>query len=263
METKNKVIIALRVFIALGVWFVVYKGLNSLIDPVLTENFPEIVKMVTESMVVPYTLALGAVMIALIGVKPAKSNARDLSLTPLVFVVAFVIQSGISIPSMIPANILLRILGREETGIGIEEISAHPVFYVFLLLVFAPVLEEILFRKIFLDRLIPLGNIPAIAVSALLFALPHIYSQGIPQFFYTFVLGVVFAYIALRTKRIWPCMILHSLSNMYGAFLVILWPKDNIVTLLMFMGLYVIAMPLSAVLILAFNHKKIMRGIRS
>ena len=76
-----------------------------------------------------------------------------------------------------------------------------------------------LFRRLVLDRLSSLGFKGAVIVSAVLFALPHLYSQGIAQVPYTFAIGLVLAWITVKTGKLWPAVLLHSLSNIYGAYL--------------------------------------------
>ena len=102
-----------------------------------------------------------------------------------------------------------------------------------------------------------LGTKPAILLSALFFALPHIISQGPAQFFYTFVLGLSFGFVAARTKKVWPCMILHSLSNLYCGILTAVWPMDKPVFLLAYAAIYVFAVPITAIVLLVTNRRKL------
>ena len=37
--------------------------------------------------------------------------------------------------------------------------------------------------------------------------------------FYTFALGLVWAFITVRTGKLWPAIVLHSLSNVYCGLL--------------------------------------------
>ena len=151
----------------------------------------------------------------------------------------------------------------EQTGRSVniqtaEQILARPVFYCFLLLVFAPVAEEILFRKLFFDRLMVLGTKPAIILSAVFFALPHLISQGPTQVFYTFILGLSFGFVTARTRKLWPAMILHSLSNLYCGIISAVWPQDNPLFMLAYTAIYVLAVPAAAVVRLILNRRKMM-----
>lgn len=72
------------------------------------------------------------------------------------------------------------------------------------------VCEEILFRGVILNHLIPYGRGMAILSSSLLFGLMH---SNVSQFFYTTLLGVVIGYLYVRTKSIWLCMLIHFVNN--------------------------------------------------
>jgi membrane protease YdiL (CAAX protease family) len=125
--------------------------------------------------------------------------------------------------------------------------------------IFAPFFEEWLCRGMVLRGLLAHGSKPwvAIVLSALFFALPHIISQGPAQFFYTFVLGLSFGFVAARTKKVWPCMILHSLSNLYCGILTAVWPMDKPVFLLAYAAIYVFAVPITAIVLLVTNRRKL------
>lgn len=74
----------------------------------------------------------------------------------------------------------------------------------------APICEELIFRKLMLDRLRPYGDRFAVMVSALAFGLLH---GNFYQFLYAFALGCVFGYVVLRTGCVWQTMLLHALIN--------------------------------------------------
>ncbi len=82
----------------------------------------------------------------------------------------------------------------------------------FVLLVFvAPIGEEALFRGLILNgyrKRYSTGT--AILLSAAMFAVYHINPY---QFVNAFVLGIIMAWLLLRTNSIWPAMYLHALNN--------------------------------------------------
>ena len=59
----------------------------------------------------------------------------------------------------------------------------------------------------------------------------------------------------MKTGKLWPCMILHSLYNMYGCYLALLMAKTAPTTIL-FLLISVIILPIAAVLILSRENKK-------
>jgi membrane protease YdiL (CAAX protease family) len=75
----------------------------------------------------------------------------------------------------------------------------------------APIVEEMIFRKILLDKVRRFGDIPAILITGFAFGLFHL---NLSQFFYATVLGFIFAYITLRTNTVFYSIILHMMINL-------------------------------------------------
>ena len=80
--------------------------------------------------------------------------------------------------------------------------------------ILSPIIEEIIFRGIMLDKLRDYGDKTAIWVTALTFALFH---GNLSQFFYALVLGLFFAYIATKTNTIKYTVLLHIIINILGS----------------------------------------------
>jgi len=75
----------------------------------------------------------------------------------------------------------------------------------------APVAEEAFFRGyLFAGLRKYLGRVAAIALSAALFALAHVWPTSWPPIF---VLGVLFALLYEQTASIWPAVIVHGFIN--------------------------------------------------
>lgn len=257
MNTKDKVLTVVRITAGLLVWFLIYKLLDTAVDPYLKEHVPETVRLIIESMVIPYAVGFPACYLIVKSMRVQDGGCPRIKPSAGNMTKAFLIQSGLSFPVMIPFNIAFKLMGKELPGMTAETILAQPVFYCFLLLVFAPVVEEIFFRKVVLGRLTCLGSVPAVFISAALFGFPHLFSQGPAQMVYTFVLGLVWGYMALRTGKLWPSILLHSLSNIYGGLLTIVWPKDTPLGILSFAGLYMMAMPCVAIILTVLNRRQI------
>lgn len=214
---KDNVITVLRVTFAVALWFTAMFAGGKLIDPLLEGVFPDMVRIILKTMVLPYTVGLVFFFIPVFGMKKTridKDTACKVSIGKF-----FLIQTGLSFPCMVAANIACKILGLSIGGISSERLFGHPGFYIVLLLIFNPIFEELLFRKFVLECLTCLGAKGAIICSAILFAVPHLFSQGLPQMFYTFALGLVWGYVTVRTGKLLPAVILHSLSNLYCAFI--------------------------------------------
>lgn len=82
--------------------------------------------------------------------------------------------------------------------------------------VLAPIGEELIFRKIIIDRTRRYGDTVAILLSATFFALFH---GNLFQFFYAFLLGLLLGYLYTRTGNIAWSMGLHAFVNFYGGVL--------------------------------------------
>ena len=217
---KSKIITIVRVATGLICWFLIYKLYGAFVDPLLKGLLPEIARMVLMSMVVPYTLGLGAFLLVTLGM-PRVDYAAAASMKPDIGTIAkyFVIQTGVSFPVIVAMNAVMTLMGIKSRATSPEQIMAHPVFFFVLLIIFNPIFEELLFRKFVLERIGVLGTKGAVICSAIFFALPHVYSQGLPQMFFTFAIGLVYAFLTIKTGKLWPAVILHALSNIYCAYI--------------------------------------------
>ncbi|MBP5617580.1 MAG: CPBP family intramembrane metalloprotease, partial [Clostridia bacterium] len=105
-----------------------------------------------------------------------------------------------------------------HTSDRIQNVSTNvPLWAVFLFNVVIPPLgEEFLFRRCLLDRLRPYGEKSAALISAFAFALFHINAY---QFSYTLLLGLLLAYLYLKTGRLRYCSAIHAGVNLvFGVF---------------------------------------------
>ncbi len=76
--------------------------------------------------------------------------------------------------------------------------------------VVAPITEEFFYRGIIVSGFSNKGNAVAVILSSFLFALAH---GSLTLFAMPFVYGFVFALIAIKTKSIFPTIIMHSVCN--------------------------------------------------
>jgi membrane protease YdiL (CAAX protease family) len=77
----------------------------------------------------------------------------------------------------------------------------------------APVLEETIFRKILLDKVRRFGELPAILITSIAFGLFH---TNFLQLIYATALGIVFAYVTLKTNTIRYSILMHVMINLIG-----------------------------------------------
>lgn len=81
------------------------------------------------------------------------------------------------------------------------------------LVILAPILEELFFRKLLCSKLLVLGEGYAILISSVIFGLSH---GNFFQFAYTALVGAVLAFIYVKTGRLIYTIIYHALLNLLG-----------------------------------------------
>jgi len=93
------------------------------------------------------------------------------------------------------------------------------VIILFSAVILAPVVEEIIFRRVIYGFIADKVS-PAISftMTSFLFALIH---QGLSQFMSLFILALALQFIYVRTKSIYPCILLHFLQNSISVTVVI------------------------------------------
>ncbi len=83
--------------------------------------------------------------------------------------------------------------------------------------IIAPLGEELIFRKLLIDRTRPFGDGVSILVSGLLFALFH---GNLFQFFYAFLVGALLAYVYTRSGSYLWCVLMHAVINLFGSVII-------------------------------------------
>lgn len=92
--------------------------------------------------------------------------------------------------------------------------TVQPIWMTLLFSVLlAPILEEIFFRKLVCDRMLPLGELYAVIIPSAFFAVCH---GNFFQVFYTFLLGCFFSFIYVKTGKLRYTVILHVVVNFLG-----------------------------------------------
>lgn len=103
--------------------------------------------------------------------------------------------------------------GQAENAIESFAMDQSPL-KILVMVILAPLLEELLCRKLLIDGTVRYGEKLSVLISGLLFGLLH---QNLFQFFYAFALGCLFAYVYIRTGQIRYTVILHAVVNFVGA----------------------------------------------
>lgn len=166
---------------------------------------------------IPKLLAFGVLYKKYRPLKRLDSQYENKSYYPLIFIPAMFAFAmwGSNITTCI--NYILQLLfGAGEIQNVMEAIapssfSAGVVTLIFTAFV-APIFEEIIYRHLLLRSLKPIGDTPAIIISALVFGLAH---GNFDQFAYAFLSGIIFGLMAVRYDTIIPGMVLHLINNFF------------------------------------------------
>lgn len=116
--------------------------------------------------------------------------------------------------------------GSDNTARLTKVAEVAPILIVCIVL-FAPILEEIVFRRVVFGGIYTKTNFwIATLASALIFAAVH---NELEHILVYLMPGLVFSYIYYKTKRIWTPMIAHMLMN--GFVMIVTLNKDKILEL--------------------------------
>jgi uncharacterized protein len=102
--------------------------------------------------------------------------------------------------------------GLDPTGWDPDRAPAFVLNFVVTAIV-APIVEELMFRGIGFFLLEQFGQLAAIVVTAIAFALTHGIVEGLPVFF---IIGAGLAFMRSRTKSIYPPVLMHAGFNGIG-----------------------------------------------
>jgi membrane protease YdiL (CAAX protease family) len=138
------------------------------------------------------------------------------------FPATFGLGHGIALLTLLVSYLITRFIGGQTfiedllrpTVIEPSVNVVSTITMIFLLVVIAPVFEEIWTRGIMYDALKPYGTGMAILISSLLFGLMH---GSLYMLLYTTAYGLAFGYIRYATNSLLIVTILHAIVNSIGA----------------------------------------------
>ena len=183
-----------------------------------------------------FTVALGIAAMYIFGLSGAVAimTHKSVSAVPLgrkmtsgEFMTAFCMVIGLTYAGNIIGNILMfaaQTVLHKTIANPLDGLLNGSAMWIQLIsmLVAAPLLEEFLFRRCIVSALARYSQKGAILVSALAFGLCH---GNFYQFFYAFAVGLLFAYLYLRTGRLRYTVTLHFLVNFLGGAVPLLLTK--------------------------------------
>ncbi|KAB5842312.1 CPBP family intramembrane metalloprotease [Bifidobacterium adolescentis] len=118
--------------------------------------------------------------------------------------------------SMVGSMLSLALSDGEATDRVADLAMQTNIWNVVFLVIVGPVFEEWLFRKQLIDHTRKYGEKTAILLSGLAFGLFH---MNLFQFFYAFLLGLMFGYVYTRTSKLRYSTAMHMIINFNGGVL--------------------------------------------
>ena len=113
-------------------------------------------------------------------------------------------------------NTIVMLLGTDVTSLNQElveaALAAMPVIMIITIVLFAPVVEEVIFRLVLMN-LFNWKPIYNLIFSSLIFGLIHVLVGGLIHIIPYFLMGLVFGYFYLKNNNIWHITVLHILHN--------------------------------------------------
>lgn len=121
------------------------------------------------------------------------------------------------------SNFLASLLsgGESENTVINTLITGNNVLSMIMVAVLAPIFEELVFRKLIIDRTRRYGEAIAILYSSLAFGIFHC---NLYQLFYAFAIGILLGYVYVRTGNVILTIIMHMIMNSSSAILYPLAP---------------------------------------
>jgi len=120
---------------------------------------------------------------------------------------------------------VLQVVGvnAEEAG-NIKDLELYfSIPSILLLSTFQPIAEEIFFRGFLLDKISSLyGNYVAMGITSVLFGLAHLSQGNVIPAIMTGLIGVLLAYIVVKTKNLYAAITAHILFNLTSVTLYII-----------------------------------------
>lgn len=214
-------------FSKLSLAFFSYILITQLLAVVVTlffeASYPELLKngnfSLLLSCVIQYVIAFPLLALSLKKLPARTPEVRELDgkrLFKYLTIVVFVMQIGSYISSIILAALETNLGSVPQNSVETLLSESNILLSVLLVGIIGPIVEEIIFRKLFIDRLIPYGEAIAVFLPSAIFGLIH---GNLYQLFYAFLIGAALSYIYVKTGKIIYTAAIHIFINLFcGVF---------------------------------------------
>ena len=143
-----------------------------------------------------------------------KTKTGFLGFLPFIFMTFAILVPGTIVGTIVHRAITLPFGGDGSSVIAELLMNSNPIPRIIVIGILAPIFEELIFRKLLIDRLSRYGSFIAIIVSGLFFGLFH---GNFSQFFFATGIGLLFAFLYAKTGKIHLTIILHMIVNLFSS----------------------------------------------
>lgn len=159
-----------------------------------------------------------------------------------ILVVSYIAMTIINMASLLINSLISQLTGTASVN-PLEQVvySGGIAPTIIFIVILSPIIEEIMFRYVIINKLRGYGSGVAIFASSFIFGLYH---GNLFQMFYAFAVGVVLAAIYYKTGKLIYSIILHIAINLIGSVLPLGVASEN-PTLVIICGIILIAIALS------------------
>ncbi len=175
----------------------------------------------------------------------------------IVILVCFFIMYAGNLAGNIVSAVISAIAQKEMSNIVADLISVTDIWVkLAIVVIIGPVVEELFYRKLLIDRLGRYGQKVAVIASGLIFGLAH---GNLSQFFYAFGLGLALGYVYVKTRNVIYTIAPHVIINLLGGVVAPIVVSSGSV----FAALYVLpvlGMAIAGLVLFIKNKKRISFG---
>ena len=165
---------------------------------------------------VPLYLIAMPIAVMLMG-KSTVIETRKFDMKPGLFVKLLRMCLPLMWAGSVFGSMLSMVLSNGEATDRVADLAMQTnIWNVVFLVIVGPIFEEWLFRKQLIDHTRKYGEKTAILLSGLAFGLFH---MNLFQFFYAFLLGLMFGYVYTRTSKLRYSTAMHMIINFNGGVL--------------------------------------------
>jgi hypothetical protein len=168
------------------------------------------------SMLIYYCLAIGIPLGIVYSIRKGKTNISSFNVTlDNKRIIPYLIIGSVALGFGIASPIASSIPMPESIKKALLEFGSQTGIYAFILMVIAaPVMEELIFRGIILDGLLKIYSpLKSILVSSLLFGIVHLNPW---QFVTALIIGIFSGWVYYKTRSLLPSVIIHASLNLSG-----------------------------------------------